>query len=74
MKKITFLTVVLAGLALASCKKDYTCECTATAGGISATSSVTINDTKKKAEDACTAKNSSASVGGASSSTTCKIK
>jgi len=27
MKKITYLTIVLAGLAFASCKKDRTCTC-----------------------------------------------
>ena len=28
MKKITYLSIVLAGLAFASCKKDRVCECT----------------------------------------------
>jgi len=74
MKKITLLTVVLAAMSFASCKKDYTCECTTTAAGITSTASVTINDTKKNAKSACDAKASSASVGGVSASTTCAIK
>jgi hypothetical protein len=69
MKKV-LLVAAVAGLAMASCKKDYTCECTASAGGVSATASTTIHDTKKKAEDACTAKNTSAN----GATTECKIK
>lgn len=39
---------------LTSCKKDWTCECTTTTGGISATSSSTIYDASKSdATDAC---------------------
>lgn len=48
---VAFLAAVL----LSSCKKEYTCECTYTAGGTSMTTSATIKDTKKKAEDACKA-------------------
>ncbi len=69
MKK--FIAIAALGvLTLASCKKDYTCECTSTVFGISASSSTVITDTKKKAEEACTA--GSASANGAT--TTCKIK
>ena len=61
-------------IALASCKKDYTCECTSSVGGITAgTSSVTITDTKKKAEDQCVTSGASATVGGVTTSTTCAI-
>jgi hypothetical protein len=69
MKK--FIAIAALGvLTLASCKKDYTCTCTSTSGGLTASVSTTINDTKKNAEDTCSAK--SASAGGAS--TTCAIK
>lgn len=69
MKK--FIAIAALGvLTLASCKKDYTCTCTATSGGVSISSSVVINDTKSKAEDACTAK--ATNTGGAT--TTCSIK
>ncbi len=73
MKKLTILAVAALAISFASCKKDYTCECTATGNGSTATTTVTIKDTKKKAEDACSAK-TTASSGGTSVSTTCKIK
>lgn len=69
MKKVLAIAV-LGVLTLASCKKDYTCTCTASSGGMSVSQSTTINDTKKKAEDACTAKSTSAS----GATTTCAIK
>lgn len=60
MKK-TLAIAAVSLLALASCKKDYTCECTtsATDNGqtISTTSTFTINDTKKNATEACEANN-----------------
>lgn len=70
MKKITLLAVALVAISFASCKKDYTCECTSTVLGLSATASTTIHDTKSKAKDACTAKNSSST----GTSVTCAIK
>lgn len=73
MKKAIFIGA-LGVFALASCKKDYTCECTSSVGGVSTgTSSITINDTKKKAKDACEATGASASIGGVTSSTTCEL-
>ena len=55
MKK--FIAIAALGvLTLASCKKDYTCECSSSAGGVTISASTTIKDTKKKAEEACTAK------------------
>jgi hypothetical protein len=51
MKKV-LLVSAFAVLALASCKKDYTCSCK-TLG--TETSTTTINDTKAKAEDKCAA-------------------
>lgn len=66
MKKITLLAAVIVAISFASCKKDYTCECSVTVNGVTASGSTTINDTKKKAKDACTAK--------ATSGATCAIK
>lgn len=69
MKK--FIAIAALGvLTLASCKKDYTCECTTTALGLTASASTTINNTKKKAEEACTAGSTTAN----GATTTCKIK
>ncbi len=52
MKKVLFAAVAV--LALASCKKEYTCECTVSSGSSSASSSVTFEKMKKKdAEDKC---------------------
>lgn len=65
MKKVLFLGA-FAIIGLASCKKDYTCVCTAEANGISSTASTTINASEKKAKEACDAK----AVNGAS----CSIK
>lgn len=68
MKKVFFAAVAV--LALASCKKDYTCECTTTGGGMNATVSATVNGSKKDAKDAC--EKGSTTVGEVK--TTCKIK
>lgn len=69
MKKVILFAA--AGLfVLASCKKDYTCECTSTNGGATATASTTINDTKKNAEQECEAQNESAGT----YTKTCKIQ
>ena len=56
--KLKYFTILFLGaLALASCKKEWTCTCTATADimGVttSSSASTTIKDTKKKAKDAC---------------------
>lgn len=53
MKKVLVLSAV-AMIALASCKKDYTCECTTEINGETLTSASEIKDAKKSdAEDAC---------------------
>lgn len=69
MKKV-FIVASLSIFVLASCKKDYTCECTTSGSGISATVSSTVKATKKDAKEAC--ENGSSSVAGVT--TTCKIK
>lgn len=56
MKKLA-LVIAIAGLSLASCRKEYTCECTTTdnfLGGVSTSNSTsTIKSTKKKATEVC---------------------
>ncbi len=55
MKKL-FVVVAVAVLGLASCKKDYTCECVGSSNGVKvegSATSVTINDTKANATDQC---------------------
>ncbi len=56
MKKVfTFIAAVAIVASLSSCKKDYTCDCTVTAAGISTTSSSAITAKKSDAESACDA-------------------
>lgn len=50
-KSIVFGAFAL--IALASCKKDYTCKCTGSNGSATVSTSTTITDTKKDAEAAC---------------------
>ncbi len=59
MKKVVVALVVLSGFTLASCKKDYTCECrkihTDDDGSSVSTSdgSYTFKDSKVRAADKC---------------------
>ncbi len=70
MKKITLLAaVVVLAASFASCKKDYTCECTYNGVVIG---SIKYKDTKKKAKDACEASNSTYNSYG--SGVSCAIK
>ena len=57
MKKVIRIAAfaVLGMVALSSCKKDYTCTCTATVGEISSSASTTLNATKADAKEACEA-------------------
>lgn len=74
MKKLVLLGAVGFLFAFSACKKEYTCECTSTAAGVSATSSTTIKDTKKNAEEACETGSASSSVGGLTASASCTLK
>ncbi len=65
MKKVLLVGAV-ALLGLASCKKDYTCECTVDLLGVKTTSSTTLNATKSDAKEACEAGNQTG--------VTCEIK
>lgn len=69
MKKVLFLGA-FAVLGLASCKKDYTCECTSTTMGITTTSSTTIKAKKDDAKTTC----EKGSVSNGISTITCAIK
>ena len=70
MKKITLLAVAFVAISFASCKKNYTCECSA--GGV-VFSTTTIKNTKSKAKTTCEALSSNyTAVYG--SGATCAIK
>ena len=67
MKKITLLAVVLVAASFASCKKNYTCDCTWTDDGSSAGSYTSGKIKKKDAKAWCEGNNTSTYV-------TCKLK
>lgn len=48
MRKITLLAVAFVAVSFASCKKEYTCECSYTVNGVTYTSSATSGKIKKK--------------------------
>ncbi len=71
MKKSIILLAGVAMLALASCKKDYTCECTDVP--LLGTVPIEIKDAKKsEAKDACDALQATYSI--ASPATKCSLK
>ncbi len=74
MKKLVLLSSVLACLSLGSCKKDYTCSCTTTAGANTATTTSTIKDTESKAKETCEKGSSTTTLAGITSTTKCEIK
>jgi len=78
MKKI-LLVAAVAGLAMVSCKKDYTCECTVTSNATGSnvtttTSSQTGKMKKQDAIDACDAGDSSTDLLGIKVTSECEIK
>jgi hypothetical protein len=73
MKKTVLLAAILVVAFGTSCKKNYTCTCTSTVGGISSSASATAKMKKKDAKTWCDTGNSSTSYGGTTSSTTCKL-
>ncbi|PWH81371.1 hypothetical protein [Brumimicrobium oceani] len=76
MKKVLFIGMLFGGLALTSCKKDYTCECTTTTNmeGIADTSfSETINDKKDEAKEKCESMSTSVTSGDFYTKTDCII-
>ncbi len=82
MKKITYLSIVLAGLAFASCKKDRVCECTwsttdPSAAGFTSTTETTYKKVKKGvAAENCenTTYQMTAPVAGFITTNDCKLK
>lgn len=73
MKKSIFVLAGVAMLALASCKKDYTCDCSITTGGETNTIKADIKGAKKKdAQEFCDAAQATYSQGG--STATCTLK
>lgn len=58
MKKLFPIALVaVAAMTFTSCKKDYTCKCTATENGqTTELVTVTIHDTKSNAESGCNGK------------------
>ncbi|PBQ34003.1 hypothetical protein CNR22_20215 [Sphingobacteriaceae bacterium] len=77
MRKV-LLVAAVAMFAMTSCKKEYTCECTATVGQngstTSTTASTTIKDKKDDAKTTCENGSSDASSGGYTSKVVCVIK
>lgn len=73
MKKtlIVFGFVAFAAIALSSCKKDYTCECTTTMPGLAPQTTTTVINAKKS-DATTTCENGSQTVMGIV--TVCKLK
>lgn len=78
MKKLFFLFCSIVLLVNSSCKKEYTCVCTTSAGipGLTLPNTETNLGklSKKKAESQCSAKNTSTSFMGYTLSTSCSLK
>lgn len=56
MKKITLLAAVIVAASFASCKKNYTCVCTGTSSGLSASYTYDLGKIKKSdAKSSCDA-------------------
>ncbi len=64
MKKIAFVALAIFALTFTSCKREWTCTCTASVAGQTATASSSFEATKKDAEESCDAFQSTSSVGG----------
>lgn len=79
MKNIAIAVAVLATLGLASCKKEYTCECskTRTNGSIAVTvedGKYEFNDTRTRAESRCNDEEETGSDGLGDYTRDCEIK
>ena len=73
--KLFFAVAAIGMMLLASCKKDWTCECTVTQNAFpSSTSTLTINDTKSNAEEKCEGMSSSSEFMGVVTKSECKLK
>lgn len=76
MKKTKLIASVgLAAVALMSCKKDRTCECTVSSGGFSITASYDLlKVTKEQAKDICVSKVYYDNQGNVDHTQDCKLK
>jgi hypothetical protein len=76
MKKLSLLSIaaLFVATSFTSCKKDYTCTCTSSGSGITASASTVINDTKANAEETCNKGDATTSSGGFTVTTACEIK
>jgi hypothetical protein len=81
MKKLFFFALVICAISVfTSCKKDYTCSCVVSTydsddnSTETITQSVTLNDTKKKAKDACNVKSATQTMGTITQTVTCTLK
>jgi len=79
MKKITLLAAAFVAITFASCRKDKTCTCTDTSGGVTVVTKTTAKSNKKDAAAWCdagqkstTTVNGTPYTGGASTAT-CKV-
>lgn len=71
MKKIVLALAAFGLVTMTSCKKEWTCKCTTTVGGVSTSvEGKTDKTTRKKAKEACE-KGSGSALG---ITTTCEIK
>ena len=70
MKKFTLFAVTALAISLASCKKNYTCSCTVFSTVPVTTSESNYHETKSKATDDCTGKNTTS----AGATTVCHIE
>jgi hypothetical protein len=79
MKKITLIVLAVAGVSLASCKKDRTCTCTTTSSNFTSSEKITYFDaTKRDARLLCTERATQTDdltpVATTGSKTTCELK
>ncbi|MDX2196927.1 MAG: hypothetical protein NW207_10950 [Cytophagales bacterium] len=73
MKKLLFATLIAGAIASCSSKKDWTCTCTATSGGVSASASTILTElTEDEAKKACSAGNSTYTGGSVTCTPTAK--
>jgi len=79
MKKILSLLLIGGGLFMSSCSKDFNCTCTIvttdSSGAVlnTATSAFVVNDTEKKAKEACEGGNSTINNGGFTQTSSCQL-
>lgn len=76
MKKLTLLAIAVMAICFASCKKDYTCECTSTINGVaySSSSSNTGKMKKKDADSKCNEGDKTYEISGSTYKIECMIK